>query len=80
MSPFLQQLNNAADRLDRFARRSALSLRQVIHKEAVAVREAVDMLEGTPCQECDGKGELRETGPGRIRLVSCDVCGGSGDL
>jgi hypothetical protein len=73
-SPFRKRLETAAVRLDELASRSAPMVSSIIKREAVAVRNASELLEGTPCWSCNGTGRL----PPQNSL--CGSCKGTGDL
>jgi hypothetical protein len=75
-------LEQAADRLEALERRSSPMMGAAIKREVVAVRAACQLVEGHPCEVCDGKGMLQYgTDTTAKRWTgACSNCGGSGDL
>ena len=78
ISPFRRRLEIAGNRLEELAERSSPSAAVEIKREIVAVREASRLIEGQPCDQCQGvDSALRRTLGARRR---CAWCGGTGDL
>lgn len=72
MSILRKRLRAAALRLDQLALRCAPMLQEAIQKEATSVRTAFNMLEGSTCEKCNGKGKQGH--------LDCPYCEGSGEL
>lgn len=51
-----------------------------VRREIVALREAFAMLEGEPCNVCDGRGEVMRETEWQTKIDRCPNCGGTGDL
>lgn len=76
ISPFRRRLELAANRLEELARRSSPSVVVEIRRELVAIREASRLLEGEPCEQCQGRGDQAP----RRSASACTWCDGTGDL
>jgi hypothetical protein len=80
ISPFRQRIESAAKRLEGLAKRSSSMQEAAVRREIVALREASALLEGEPCNVCDGRGEVMRETEWQTKIDRCPNCGGTGDL